>query len=220
MLIDFDDLAATRLLAFGSRANYQLLLRVPDAALQSLHADLRKTFVNEFVGVRSYRRTEDQMGEDLLRAENYLSLVGLVVLILGGIGVSSVTRVFVQQKIRSVAVLKCVGGTSVQLLAVYMTQVTLLGIAGSLLGVVLATGAVAAIPAFVGPAVQALQVEYGLTLSAVAQGVAVGMLVSLLFSLVPLLEIRNVKPSLLLRQDIPSMPGFNWIKWGDRKSVV
>lgn len=220
VLIDLADLPATGLVAFGSRVNHQWLLRVPDAALESLSTDFRKEFVNEFVGVRSYRRTEDQMGEDLLRAENYLSLVGLVVLILGGIGVSSVTRVFVQQKIRSVAILKCVGGTWLQLLAVYIAQVVLLGIAGSLLGVVLAAAAVAAVPAFAGEAVQMLRVDYGLTASAVAQGVAVGMLVSLLFSLVPLLEIRNVKPSLLLRQDIPSTPGFDWLKWGVTAAVA
>ncbi len=88
---------------------------------------LRSAFANEFVGVRSYRRSEDQMGENLTRAENYLSLVGLVVLILGGIGVSSVTRVFVQQKLRSIAILKCVGASSREILAVYMTQVLLLG---------------------------------------------------------------------------------------------
>ena len=213
VLIDLADLPATGLLAFGSRVNYQLYLRVPDPVLEPLNADLRAGFANEFVGLRSYRRTEDQMGEDLVRAENYLSLVGLVVLILGGIGVSSVTRVFVQQKIRSVAILKCVGGTSLQLLAVYMAQVVLLGLSGSLLGVVLAAGAVAAVPAFAGSAVDMLRVDYGLTASAVAQGVSVGLLVSLLFSLVPLLEIRNVKPSLLLRQDIPPSPSFDWLKW-------
>jgi putative ABC transport system permease protein len=213
VLIDLADLPATGLLAFGSRINYQIFLRVPGPALEALNADLRSAFANEFVGVRSYRRTEDQMGEDLVRAENYLSLVGLVVLILGGIGVSSVTRVFVQQKIKSVAILKCVGGTSAQLLAVYMAQVVLLGLSGSLLGVALAAGAVAAVPAFAGAAVDMLQVDYGLTASAVAQGVLVGMLVSLLFSLVPLLEIRNVKPSLLLRQDIPPPPSFDWLKW-------
>ena len=220
VLIDLADLPATGLVAFGSRVNHQWLLRVPDAALESVNADLRKEFINEFVGVRSYRRTEDQMGEDLLRAENYLSLVGLVVLILGGIGVSSVTRVFVQQKIRSVAILKCLGGTWLRLLAVYIAQVVLLGIAGSLLGVALAAAAVAAVPAFAGEAVQMLRVDYGLTASAVAQGVAVGMLVSLLFSLVPLLEIRNVKPSLLLRQDIPPAPGFDWLKWGVTAAVA
>jgi putative ABC transport system permease protein len=213
VLIDHGDLPATGLLAFGSRANYQMLLRVPAAALEPLNADLRAAFANEFVGVRSYRRTEDQMGEDLVRAENYLSLVGLVVLILGGIGVSSVTRVFVQQKIRSIAILKCLGSTSRQVLSVYMAQVILLGLAGSVLGVALAAGAVAAVPMFVGSAIEMLQVSYGLTPSAIAQGVSVGLLVSLLFSLVPLLEVRLVKPSLLLRQDVPPPQQFDWVKW-------
>ena len=58
-----------------------------------------------------------------------------------------------------------------------------------------------------------LQVNYGLTWGAVAQGLAVGLLVSLLFSLVPLLEVRHVKPSLLLRQEIPPRPTFDWVKW-------
>ena len=80
--------------------------------------------------MRSYTATEDDMGEDFARAENYLSLVGLVIVILGGVGVSSVTRVFVQQKIRSIAVLKCLGARSSQVLAIYIAQVLALGHAG------------------------------------------------------------------------------------------
>ena len=67
-----------------------------------------------------------------MRAENYLSLVGFVMVVLGGIGVWSVTRVFVKQKIRSVAILKCLGATANQILATYVAQVLLLGIVGSL----------------------------------------------------------------------------------------
>ena len=65
---------------------------------------LRPELRDEFVNVRSYRSNEDQIGRDFDRAENYLSLVGLVIVILGGIAVSSVTRVFILQKIRSIAV--------------------------------------------------------------------------------------------------------------------
>jgi putative ABC transport system permease protein len=220
VMIDRADLASTGLLTFGSRVTYQQLLRVPDVAAAELVDDLRGAFANEFVGVRWYRRTEDQMGENLSRAENYLSLVGLVVLILGGIGVSSVTRVFVQQKVRSIAILKCVGSSSRQVLAVYMTQVLLLGIAGSALGVTLAAAVMAAVPVFVGDLIQALNVQFGLTPSAVVQGFAIGLLVSILFSLVPLLEVRHVKPSLLLRQDIPSATGIDWVKWGTTAAVA
>ena len=197
VLIDYDDLRATELLAFGSRASYQILLRVREQAVESMTRDLRRDFRDRFVQARSYRSTEDDIGEDLMRAENYLSLVGFVMVVLGGIGVWSVTRVFVKQKLRSVAILKCVGATANQILATYVAQVLLLGIGGSLLGVGIAAVAIAAIP----PAAAAAfgNVSYGLTLSAALQGLAVGLLVSLLFSLVPLLEVRRVKPLLLLR---------------------
>jgi putative ABC transport system permease protein len=117
--------------------------------------------------------------------------------VLGGIGVWSVTRVFVRQKIKSVAILKCVGATTRQVLAAYVMQVVLLGLAGSGFGVALAKIAIDSIPDRVASALGAT--AYSLTFSAVWQGVAVGVLVSLLFSLVPLLEIRRVKPLLLLR---------------------
>ena len=220
IFIDHADLASTGLLAFGSRASYQMLLRVPDPALEPLTNSLRRTLVNEFVGIRHYRRSEDQIGENLTRAENYLSLVGLVVLILGGIGVSSVTRVFVQQKVRSIAILKCIGSTTPQVLGVYMTQVLLLGLAGSGLGVALAAAIVAAVPSFAGELAALLPIEYGLTAGAVWQGLAVGLLVSILFSIVPLLEVRHVKPSLLLRQDVMPPAGFDWLKWGLTAAVA
>jgi putative ABC transport system permease protein len=47
----------------------------------------------------------------------------------------------------------------------------------------------------------------------VVQGLAIGLLVSTLFSLVPLLDIRHVKPGLLLRQDSPAGQRFDWLKW-------
>jgi putative ABC transport system permease protein len=213
VIIDRADLDATGLLQFGSRASYQQLLRVPERLAPQVAVELDEAFADEFVNVRWYRRTEDQMGENLTRAENYLSLVGLVVLILGGIGVSSVTRVFVQQKVRSIAILKCIGSSSTQMLAVYMVQVLLLGFAGSALGVALAASVLTAVPAFVGDLVSVMRVDFGLTTSAVFQGVAIGLLVSVLFSLVPLLEVRHVKPSLLLRQDIPRPSRFDWPKW-------
>ena len=196
VLVDYDDLQKTGLLSFGSRANYQILLKM-NGDPQPLVRNLRQEFRDQFVSVRSYRSTEDQIGDDLIRAENYLSLVGFVILVLGGIGVWSVTRVFVRQKIRSVAILKCVGATTRQVLLAYVLQVVLLGLAGSALGVLLAGLALSAIPARVGAALGGS--SYGLTASAVWQGVSVGLLVSLLFSLVPLLEVRRVKPLLLLR---------------------
>jgi putative ABC transport system permease protein len=202
VFISYDDLRKTGLLSFGSRASFQRLVKAPDAALDGLVAGLRQDFTNTFARVRSYKATEDDIGEDFTRAENYLSLVGLVIVILGGIGVSSVTRVFVQQKIRSIAILKCVGGRSGQLLTIYMAQVITLGLAGSAFGVLLAALAIASIPStLAAAATPGIVVDYSLTAPAVLQGFGIGLLVSVLFSFVPLLEIRHVKPSLLLRAE-------------------
>ena len=213
VLIDYADVPATGLLSFGSRVSRQMALLLTRAGTVQAETNLRAAFANEFVRGRGYWSTADRMGQNLMRAENYLSLVGLVVLILGGIGVSSVTRVFVQQKVRSIAILKCVGSTTATILTVYMTQVVVLGIAGSALGVALAAGVIAALPHVVGDVSALLQADYGLTPAAVLQGLAIGLLVSMLFSLVPLLEIRHVKPGLLLRQEAPGSRRFDWLKW-------
>jgi putative ABC transport system permease protein len=214
VLVDYDDLRATGLLTFGSRASYQLQLRVRDDAVGPLVRDLRRDFRNDFVSTRSYQSTEDNIGEDLQRAENYLSLVGFVMVILGGIGVWSVTRVFVRQKIRSVAILKCVGATTAQILSTYLAQVILLGLTGSLLGVAIAWMAIALIPPSLVASFGA--VPYGLTLSAVLQGLFVGLVVSVLFALAPLLEVRRVKPLLLLRglEAQIERAGIDWIQIG------
>ena len=213
VLVDRDALAGAGLLGFGSRANHQVMLKVDEARVEPLGKSLKDAFKNRFVTVRTFRSTENDLGEDLQRAENYLSLVGLVILVLGGIGVSSVTRVFIEQKLKSIAILKCVGATTRHVLGIYMTEILALGLAGSLLGVLLAGATLTALPAFVpatGPTGTPLQ--YGLTASAVGQGLAVGMLVALLFAIVPLLRVRRIRPSLLLRQEGGS-GGRDWSGW-------
>ena len=215
VLVDRGDLEQTGLLTFGSRARYQLMLRVDEAGIEPLVRELRPELRERFVSVRSYRGAEDRLGENLSRAENYLSLVGFVIVILGGIGVWSVTRVFVRQKLRSIAILKCLGASTGQVLAVYVAQVLLLGLTGSLLGVGIAAVALAAVPA------QALAsfgpTSVGLTASAVGQGLGIGVLVSLLFSLVPLLEVRRVRPLLLLRDSSATDgPTPREVRWVDR----
>jgi putative ABC transport system permease protein len=204
VLVSLDDLKRTSLLDVGSRVRRQILLRARAEEVAPLSRTLWREVRGAFVSVRNYRDLEDDIGRDFERAENYLGLVGFVILVLGGIGVWSVTRVFVRQKIRSIAILKCVGGTSWQVATVYLLQMLALGALGSLLGVALAAVGIAALPYALGDRLAG--VAYGLTGQAVVQGVAVGLLVSMLFSLVPLLDVRHVKPLLLLRSDLAGAP--------------
>ncbi len=216
VLIDYADLPSTGLLSFGSRAGRFILAKVPDNQIERLVTGLREDLRNQFAGARSFKSTEDQIGRDFDRAENYLSLVGLIIVILGGIAVSSVTRVFIQQKMRAIAVLKCVGARSQQVIAVYVLQVLALGLAGSLLGVAIARAAVAAIPLALGPTSTSVlaTVKYGISWSAALQGTGIGVLVSLLFSIAPLLHVRFIKPSLLLRDESVRRKRIDWLGIG------
>jgi putative ABC transport system permease protein len=210
VFVDLEDLRASGLLRIGSRATHRLLLKMPGGDAEKLARDLRAAFRGRFVSVRSFQSTEDQLGRELGRAEDYLSLVGFIIVILGGVGVWSVIRVFVQQKLRIVAILKCVGCTTRQILLVYVLQVAVMGMAGSGLGVM---GAAAAVR-WLGPVVAeatGLQANVGLTAQAVAQGAGVGLLVALLFAVVPLLDVRHVRPSLLLRASDATGTRRDWV---------
>jgi putative ABC transport system permease protein len=213
VFIDRQALVDLKLLGFGSRAFYRILLKTDKQEEGPvLSRRLNRLNRDRFVQVRHYRRTEAGINEDLVRAEDYLSLVGFVIVVLGGLGVWSVTRVFMQQKIKSIAILKCLGASARQVLGTYVAQMGLLSIAGGITGVVIAAVALAAIPESL--VVLLPSGRPVLTLSASMQGVAVGLLVSLLFALVPLLETRSIKPLLLLRADTAMQARRrDWVVW-------
>ncbi len=200
VLVDYDDFTKSELFGVGGRVRYQILLRTDEASIEPLVETLEQTLASEYAWVRSYRETGDRIGRRLARAENYLSLVGFVIVILGGIGIWSVVGVFMRRKLRSIAILKCVGASTKQIFGIYLLQVLLLGLGGSVLGLVIAHFAVEAVPPGVVAGLK--MVDYGLTGSAMLQGIGIGILVSVLFSLIPLMESRHIKPLLLLRQEV------------------
>ena len=162
--------------------------------------DLREAIKGTTLRVQSYRETEDRLGEQFARTENYLSLTGLLILVLGGVGVWNVARVFVEQKRKSVAVLKCLGASGTRIITVYLLQILTLGLIGSLFGVFLAQAALwFARWRFLEDLPETM--SYIVPFRVAWQGVLLGVLISLLFSTLPLLQIRTIKPNLLLRDE-------------------
>jgi putative ABC transport system permease protein len=201
VMVDYADALAAGLTGFGSRARYRMLFKVREGREESLLQQLRRELRSQpRVTARSFRYSQDRLSESLVRMENYLSLIGLVILVLGGIGISSVTRVFIQQKMKTIAVLKCLGGDNRRVLGTYLAQVMALGLAGSLLGLGLARLTTYVVPRYLAARLP-FNVEFGLTWPAVLQGLGIGLLIALLFSILPLLEIRQIKPILVLRHE-------------------
>jgi putative ABC transport system permease protein len=165
-----------------------------------LVSELRQALKGTILTVNSYKEAQENLGEQFERTENYLALTGLLILVLGGIGVWNVARVFVEQKRKTVAVLKCLGAGGWRIITVYLLQILTLGVLGSVFGVVLAQAALWLIQYRFADTLPE-NMSYTVQTAAALQGVLLGLLISLLFSLLPLLQIRNIKPNLLLRDE-------------------
>ena len=202
VIIDYRDAEAAGLLGFGSRTRFRTLFKTRAGEAGSLAEELTANLKSQpSINVRSFRNSQDRLSESLTQVEDYLSLIGLVILVLGGIGISSVTRVFIRQKMKTIAILKCLGGTNRRVLGAYLFQILALGGVGSLFGLLLAQLAIIALPGYLENRGGRLpfNITFELTPAAMLQGMGIGLLISLLFSLLPLLEIRRIKPILVLR---------------------
>jgi putative ABC transport system permease protein len=192
----FDDAGITR---NSSRVRRRILYRTSDNPTP-LVKSLRDALKGTTVSVASYREQQENLSEQFVRMENYLALTGLLILVLGGIGVWNVARAFIEQKRKTIAVLKCLGAHGRTVLAVYLLQIVFLGMAGSLFGVFLAQLALWFAEWRFGSELPA-KMTYSVDLAAGLQGILLGLAISVLFSLLPLLQIRQIKPRLLLRDE-------------------
>jgi len=205
----FDDAGITR---NSSRVRRRILYRTSDNPTE-LVKQLRESLKGTTITVASYREQQENLNEQFVRMENYLALTGLLILVLGGVGVWNVARAFIEQKRKTVAVLKCLGAGGGKIITVYLLQILTLGLVGSLFGVVLAQSALLFAKWRFGNDLPA-KMTYGVSLSTVGQGIVLGVMISLLFSVLPLLQIRQIKPRLLLRdENNTSLDRLDRSKW-------
>ena len=192
----FDDAGITR---NSGRVRRRILYRTSDNPTE-LVRELREAVKGTTLNVASYREQQENLSEQFVRTENYLALTGLLILVLGGVGVWNVARAFIEQKRKTVAVLKCLGASGNQVIAVYLLQIVFLGLAGSLFGVLFAQSALWFAEWRFGAELPT-RMTYTVNTATVWQGLILGIAISVLFSLLPLLQIRQIKPRLLLRDE-------------------
>jgi putative ABC transport system permease protein len=211
VFVEKEGFEATGVTRSGGRLQRRILYTTTEDPTP-LVAELKENLKGTIVRVQSYRETEENLGEQFERTENYLSLTGLLILVLGGVGVWNVARVFVEQKRKSVAVLKCLGAKGDRIILVYTLQILFLGFVGSAFGVLLAQLFLWIAEyrfAEALPAAMTYLVGVGVAL----QGMLLGVLISLLFSALPLLQVRNIKPRLLLHDESGErMRRLDWTK--------
>jgi putative ABC transport system permease protein len=203
----------TRLLGFGSRVEYDWYLRTPATLDTRAFAATWRAKLRPLTGrLRTAAEEERDLKSNLDQLGRYLGLVALIALLLGGIGVGSAVQVFIRRKRDSIAVLRCLGATSGQVFAAYLLQAAVMGLAGSTLGVGLGLLIQLALPKVFG-AFMPLDVSISPSFSAVLTGLGVGIWVSTIFALLPLLGIRRVPPLAVLRRDVETGGSTRADRW-------
>jgi len=153
------------------------------------------------VRIRTVSDTEQDFTQAVARLADFLSIIGLIALLLGGIGVASGVHAFVSSKIDTVAVLRCLGATSRQVVALYVVQAAAMGLLGATAGVLLGVAVQFLLPQVVG---EFLPVDVTIALEPIplVLGLATGVWVALIFALRPLLALRRVSPLQAIRRSI------------------
>jgi putative ABC transport system permease protein len=211
-------LARTGLLAPGSRASQRLLMKLPP---QIDPVTLRKQVETALpdAQVMDYHEGNPGLNKGLENATAILSLICLVAMVLGAIGVAMAMHAHLEQRMDMLAILKALGARSGDLLRIFLLQTLGLGLAGGVLGVAAGVGVMAALPAVFGkllPVNATLKFPW----QSIAAGLGTGLLTTLLFCLPPLLDVRNVRPALVLRRLVEQGPeGFSgWVaRWWARR---
>ncbi|MGO8720041.1 MAG: ABC transporter permease [Acidobacteriaceae bacterium] len=198
-------LPATELVRPGSRATERMLFRLPRQGTQQGMdiAALRKqveTILPE-AQMTDYREANPALVHGLDRATAMLTLVGLVTMVLSAIGVAMAMHAHLQQRLETIAIMKALGARSSQVMRIYLLQTLFLGVVGALLGVAAGFGVARSFP-FLLERLVSLPVEGQLAFSPVLIGLCTGILTTLLFTLPPLLEIRDFRPLRILRRNV------------------
>ncbi|MEO7521950.1 MAG: FtsX-like permease family protein [Gemmatimonas sp.] len=155
------------------------------------------------VGIRTIADTERDFTESVARLADFLGIIGLIALLLGGIGVASGVNAFVSSKIDTVAVLRCLGATSRQVLALYVVQAAAMGLVGAAAGAALGVAVQFMLPQVVGDFLH-VDVQVVIESRPLLVGLGTGVWVSLIFAMRPLLALRRVSPLQAIRRDADS----------------
>lgn len=194
-------LGDTQLLGFGSRAQYEAFVKLPTGVnAPKWVAPFRPRFDKASVRLRTVVQAEQNFTNSIGQLASFLGLVGLIALLLGGVGVASGVHAFVTRKIDTVAVLRCLGATSSQVLLIYVTQAAMMGLVGAMLGAAIGIGIQFGLP-YLFTDFLPVNVDVRLDPKAIGTGLAVGVCVALVFALRPLLALRRVSPLQALRRD-------------------
>lgn len=199
VLIPFRFIDDTELLQLGSRKEYQYFFVAPPTMdLELLDKTIDPILDDENADLDTHTSTSERLGRRYDNVSKFLNLAAFIALLLGCVGIASSVHIYIKEKLKNVAVLKCIGATRKQTFLIYLMQVVGIGFIGGILGAGIGIVLQYAFPYFLQEFLP-FDVQISITVQPLIMGVSLGILMSVLFALLPLLGTLYVSPLEVLR---------------------
>jgi putative ABC transport system permease protein len=212
--IPLDYLEETGLSQKGSRITYNFYYKFsPETNVNKLAKRLEPQLEEAELDYETIESRKENTGRSFEDLTEFLALVGFIALLLGCIGVASAIHIYIREKINTIAVLRCLGASSRQAFLIYLIQIVGIGLIGSLIGTILGTLIQQFLPVVLKDFLP-VEITVAISWMAVAQGLLLGLIISILFALLPLVSVRNISPLNTLRLSLEETSLFkDPVKW-------
>ena len=198
VVIPYKYIQPTGLVQLGSRMDYEYYFKAPLQDMNALEDAIGERLDAVDADLDTHTSTSERLGKRYENFGKFLNLVGFIALLLGCVGIASATTIYIREKLKSVAVLKCLGATRKQSFLIYLIQIAAIGFLGGVLGTLAGLALQQVFPVLLADLLP-VDVVVQVSVSVIAIGIGIGVFMSVLFALYPLLSTLQVSPLQTLR---------------------
>lgn len=199
VIIPHKFIAETGLVQRGSRIDYEYYFTASsETSMEDLEERLESVLDANDADLDTHTSTSERLGRRYENFARFLNLVAFIALLLGCVGIASAIHIYIKGKLRSVAVLKCLGASRRQTFLIFLIQIAVIGFLGGIAGTAIGLLLQSLFPMVLGDFLP-LDVTISYSLQAVLMGLSLGVCMSVLFALYPLIGTLYVSPLQALR---------------------
>lgn len=198
IVVPFRFMEESGLLQRGSRLGYNYYFEDDKADLELLNDKVDPLLDAENADMDTHTDTSERLGRRYENVGRFLNLVAFIALLLGCVGIASSVHIYIKEKLKAVAVLKCLGATRKQTFLIFLLQIAGMGLLGGIIGTAIGLLLQQTFPLILQEFLP-FTVEISTSYPAIFVGLLLGVSISVLFALSPLVHTWFVSPLQVLR---------------------
>jgi len=198
VIVPFRYIKESGLLQKGSRIEYNYYFKNANVDLKVLNKEIDPLLDAENADLDTHTDTSERLGRRYDNVGRFLNLVAFIALLLGCVGIASSVHIYIKEKLKAVAVLKCLGATRKQTFLIYLFQIAGMGLLGGLIGTIIGLFLQRSFPLILQEFLP-FEVAISTSYQSIVIGLLLGLSMSVLFALSPLVNTWFVSPLQVLR---------------------